>query len=81
VWSRIIGIAANESTVFKTKMFVRLKFNQDVGVLSKNGGVPLAFPSKASNNRGNAVEDSFADGRMLPTLCWSLQTSSSNARL
>jgi hypothetical protein len=75
VWSRIIGIAANESTVFKRKIFVRLKINQDVGVLCKKRQVKLAFQAKAANNRGNAVEESSSGGRMLPTLVDINQTS------
>ncbi len=35
VWSRIIGIVQSESTVFKTKMFVRLKISQAVADLVK----------------------------------------------
>ncbi|WP_233268383.1 hypothetical protein, partial [Pantoea sp. BAV 3049] len=72
VWSRIIGIAGNESTVFKTKMCVRLKIKQDVGVLCKNSSLLLSFPPKTVWKPGNAVEDSSSDGRMLPTFFWSL---------
>ncbi|MFU9138253.1 hypothetical protein, partial [Erwinia tasmaniensis] len=72
VWSRIIGIAGNESTVFETKITVRLKFKQDVGLLCKNGRLVGGITANPGRKRGNGVEDSLADGRMLPTLFWSL---------
>ena len=72
VWSRIIGIAGNESTVFLAKMFVRLKFKQDVGLLCKNSNQLLPFTAKAVSKRGIAVEESSSDDRMLPTFFWSL---------
>ncbi len=64
VWSRIIGIRRNESTLFKTKMIVRLKFSQDVAVLSKTSVFLRDIPPYQFDRQGKAVEESLSDDRM-----------------
>ena len=75
VWSRIIGIAQNESTIFRRKNCVRLKIKQDVAISGKSVTAPSAFAAKAARKQGIAVEDSSCDDRMLPTLFWIYQSS------
>ncbi|WP_312047237.1 hypothetical protein, partial [Erwinia sp.] len=76
VWSRIIGIARNESTLFRGKIRVRLKIKQDVAISGKTTRELWAFAAKAARKQGIAVEDSSSDGRMLPTLFWIYQSFS-----
>ena len=64
VWSRIIGIRRNESTLFKIKMFVRFNFSQDVAVLNKTSVFLCVIPPSAAYSPGKVVEESPSGGRM-----------------
>jgi len=64
VWSRIIGRVANESTLFKTKMFVRLKIRQRVALLVEIDIWPYENSTVCRNDAGFAVEESGAGDRI-----------------
>ncbi len=64
VWSRIIGILRSESTLFKTKMIVRLKFSQDVVVLGKTSVLLRDIQVNPADVQGNGVEESASDDRI-----------------
>ncbi len=68
VWSRIIGIVAYESTLFKTKMVVRCKISRYAVFLGVIVESLRILARRDGPRRGYGVEESRGSDRILPTL-------------